>query len=125
MTREEQDYKNFTDCVEEAMKRLCHIWRGHEPQDGIIVQGVGFDGKTGYFSGIYEGCVFYASLAKTCNGTLASIDATDVPTGTRISSFIESGSLSDVVKEAIWNLREHQMLEKERKEWIKSLKEGR
>ena len=102
MTREEQDYKNFTDCVEEAMKRLCHIWRGHEPQDGIIVQGVGFDGKTGYFSGIYEGYVFYASLAKSSNGTFAAITARDPITGTAVSSFI---SLSTSSCFCVWSIR--------------------
>lgn len=118
MAREEQDYKNFCDCVEEAMKRLCHIWRGHKPQDGIIVQSVGFDGKMGHFSGVYDKCNFYGCLIKHDYGTAIGIDATDILNGATINSSIKSGALSDVVKRAVGNLREYERLEKQRNEEV-------
>ena len=118
MTREEQDHKNFTDCVQEAMKRLCHIWRGHKPQDGIIVQNVGFDGKKGAVIGIYDNCTFYMSLMKYVNGTFANIDVTNPFTGFHISVFMKSGAFPDEIKRAVRELREFELMEKQRKEEV-------
>ena len=126
MTREEQDYKNFCDCVEEAMKRLCHIWRGHKPQDGIIVQSVGFDGKKGHVIGIYDNCSFYMSLMEYMNGTFADIDVRNPLTGSTICADLKSGAFPDEVKRAIKELREFDLIEKQRKEEIaRTLSEAR